>query len=160
MEFNNEGQTADSDIVEAAATLMYISQQITELKLLFEKQLTKTDASRHQCKLTLPMASVEDYIIPNLRPQQNATMMNDSTLDLRIHDIENGENHIFVLSSRNSGKSYVLTTGWIDYLKQRGLRPNDVVRFWWDDIRGRFCITSRHHSDIVKVRTSAAGSCS
>jgi hypothetical protein len=157
MEFNKKGQTSNSEMVEASNILLDIHKQKGDLTVLFEKQLTETDANPQQCKLLLPKASVENYIIPHLTPEQKAAMMNESRLELRLHDLEHGKAHNFVL---RSGETYKLTSGWIDFVRQRRLRRYDVVKFLWDEIHGRFCITSRHHSDIVKVRASAAGSSS
>jgi hypothetical protein len=151
-EFNKKGKTSDSEMAEAAMLLLDISKRKGDLTVLFEKQLTETDAKLQQCKLSLPKASVENYIIPHLTPEQMTAIMNESRLKLSLHDLEHGMDHKFVL---RCGESYGLTTGWIDYLKQRGLRRNDVVKFWWDGISHRFCITSRHHSDILKVVATA-----
>ena len=100
------------DIVEAARTLIAIQERCSELNLLFEKELTKSDANPKQCGLLLPKASVENCMIPHFVDEQKAAMMNESKLELSVHDPDHRMDHTFVLKKRSNKK--VCSHHWLE----------------------------------------------
>lgn len=145
----DDDANANADVADEAATA---AAAAPPLEFLFKKILKQSDIDR-LCRLAVPKKSVEKYIFPMCSPETRAAIHTEDGSEFLIWDSDSNRERRLVFKLWSSSNTYVFTTGWIDFVRERGLNPNDIVNFWWENIlhagRGRFCISVEKH--IVHV---------
>ncbi|KAL9351071.1 hypothetical protein Peur_058326 [Populus x canadensis] len=93
-------------------------------KHLFEKKLSKTDIEN---RMSVPMKSLDAFRIPK----------GEHSKDFGVTDIH-GKRWRFRYSTRKSDRhpKPVLSSGWIEFAKKRGLKVGDEVTFSVVDMKG------------------------
>jgi hypothetical protein len=149
----------DSAVVEAAESLMWMSQACTCFSKItcFSKVLTVSDVKRQQSRLILPTASVNRCIWPfcTLMQRQHCKQGLGCTLSVidGVYRRGNRNREIpLVFNCWPSTGTFVFTNGWSDYVARKGLMQNDVVIFGWDSHYSLFFISFQKSKDNRKLK--------
>ena len=92
----------------------------------FEKQLTGSDVSKCQCRLTLSKEEVLDSILPLLNEQDENI---DSGIPVTVYD-SSGKDYRMAFQSWSKRKLYVLKSGWTKFCLDHHLQALDWVTIW------------------------------
>ncbi|KAA8550592.1 hypothetical protein F0562_002276 [Nyssa sinensis] len=100
------------------------SNRFRQAKLLFEKELTRSDAhSSHRNGLVIPQTYWDHF--PALE------MTNEGTSKRKqIYCFDDRKKREREMNVRPQGDKLVIGKGWIKFVKEHNLRANDVVRFY------------------------------
>ncbi|KAG2714064.1 hypothetical protein I3760_03G008700 [Carya illinoinensis] len=91
----------------------------------FEKQLTPTDVSTNQCRLSFNKADVENFLLPLLNESDDLVR----GIPVTVHDTDGNE--CAMTFRRWASKFHVLTEGWNKFCKEHELRKyEDFVTVW------------------------------
>ncbi|XP_042443847.1 AP2/ERF and B3 domain-containing protein Os01g0693400-like [Zingiber officinale] len=91
--------------------------------MLFEKAVTPSDVGKLN-RLVIPKQHAETHF-----QFWSGTAEGSKGVLLNFEDAA-GKVWRFRYSYWNSSQSYVLTKGWIRFVKEKNLKPGDVIRFW------------------------------
>ncbi|KAG6470657.1 AP2/ERF and B3 domain-containing transcription repressor TEM1-like [Zingiber officinale] len=100
-----------------------LSYHETAREMLFEKEVTPSDVGKLN-RLVIPKQHAEKHF-----PLRSGTEEACKGVLLNFEDA-GGRVWRFRYSYWNSSQSYVLTKGWIRFVKEKNLKPGDVIRFW------------------------------
>ncbi|XP_042515400.1 putative B3 domain-containing protein At1g78640 [Macadamia integrifolia] len=94
-----------------------------------KKVLTSRDI--HYSQVVMPRDQVEDYILPQLLPNEQNSVNRGEQLPITVRDLDTLTEYRLCLWE--NGSSYVLTSGWSSsFVRRRALEIGEEVGFCWD----------------------------
>ena len=121
-------------------------QEMMEIHIhfLFQKELTLSDTSNHQCKLIIPKKDVEERFLTFWTREQIK-----EGVPLQVFDMDEGRellNEIFILKYHESCDTYVFQNGWHQFVRRKNLKDGHIVEFRWNSWSSRILFNT-HQQD-------------
>jgi len=116
-------------------------------ELLFEKKLFKSDINGN-CRLAIPKKVVENRIFKFCTHDQMRQVNGDGIL-FPIWD--EGIKETFVFKQWPSSRTYVILSGWINFVRRQELKIGDIVQFWRDNVSGKVFIACTKNTNSVRA---------
>lgn len=119
-----------------------------EVKLVIEKELSRTDLDRHICRVSIPKNQVRDLSF--LRDEENRFVEAQNAMDVSVIGPKRSQVLKFALvemGSRSKAKPsliYNFRSGWNNFASENELKVRDRIQIWSfrvdsDDCRDRLC---------------------
>ncbi|PWA80710.1 B3 domain-containing protein, DNA-binding pseudobarrel domain protein [Artemisia annua] len=111
----------------------------SNLELMFEKRLTKTDVTKSQGRLLIPVKQVKNLGFLT-KDEKNILMRNKEGINVRVLD---SKRRTWTLNlgiwSMSSSENYVFKSGWNHVVNANGLKENMMVRVWSFRVDKQMC---------------------
>ncbi|GJS33854.1 B3 domain-containing protein, DNA-binding pseudobarrel domain protein [Tanacetum coccineum] len=118
----------------------------SNLELMFEKRLTKTDVTKSQGRLLIPGKQVKNLGFLT-KDERNILMRNTEGLKVRVLDSEKRKWTLNLgIWSMSGNENYVFKSGWNQLVDANGLKENTMVQVWSFRVDQQICFA------VVRVR--------
>ncbi|KAF8042819.1 hypothetical protein BT93_A1216 [Corymbia citriodora subsp. variegata] len=115
-----------------------------EVKLVIEKELSRTDLDRHICRVSIPKNQVRDLSF--LRDEENRVVEAQNALDVTVIGPRQSQVLKFALVEMGSRKKarpsliYNFRSGWNNFAAENGLKVRDRIQIWSFRVDSDHCL--------------------
>ncbi|CAL9248200.1 unnamed protein product [Arabidopsis halleri] len=107
----------------------------TNHSMIVKKKLTQSYVD-YNCRLHLPKRAFEQFIIPEMEWELIMNLKN--SVEVIVKDVNGNEYHVTLIQYQNG--DYCFVGKWMDIVRAKGYKKDDVISLLWDKTNEIFYI--------------------